>query len=155
MSEKEFARAFNQNNELSFDSKDRLSLSAKQKQYIEQIIEAHADKVADYKYSSKDAVIARTGIQDLKDTERRGVFVGIVDYTAAFYYLARRTTLGQVKASRRFLHIGSFLVGSAAFFATTQHQYNKYRSLSGHLNTRISQEFSDMMSLKKAGSSSS
>lgn len=155
MSEKEFASLFNQNNELTFNSKNKLSLSKRQRHDIEHIIEAHADKVVDYKYSSKDAVIARTSIQDLKDTEQRGVFVGLFAYAASFYYLAKRTNLAKNKPSRRFLHIGSFLLGTAGYYAITQHKYNQYRSISGHLNTRIAKEFSDMMALRQAGSTDS
>ena len=125
-----------------------LNLSAKQRADIEAFIAERAEKSIDYKYSAKDHSIARTAIADLKGAENRGAWIGLGTWALSFWYINKKTKLASNFMTRRFLHTGCFFLGAIAYYGVTQNEYEKYRGISAKLNTRISNEFSQMMNLK-------
>lgn len=125
-----------------------LELTETQISQIERLIEQRSASVTDYSYPVKEQVIARTGIADLKDSERWGSVFGLASYATFFALAGRRFNLLKGRTQRSFLQIGSLFVGAGVYHLFTQGAYRNYRGLSYKLNERTSAELNQMMDLK-------
>ena len=125
-----------------------LELTPERLGQIERLIEERSAAVTDYRYPVREQVIARTAMADLKDSERWGAIAGLATYFTVYVLAGRRFGLLGHNVPRRFLAIGSVLVGTGVYHLVTQGAYRNYRGVSYKVNERMSAELSEMMNLK-------
>jgi hypothetical protein len=127
-----------------------LRLNERQRHDINKFIEERAKDRIDYHYQGRDTALARTAIADLKAIEKWGIAGSVVGFYVFQRFLKRHTNLYSIPATARYARLGCLFAASFGYYAVTQASFDKYSKISSRLNTRVSDEFSKMMDLKKA-----
>lgn len=127
---------------------ESLKLSDRTVYDLKKYIERKADESFDYKYDSKEQVLARTAMLDLRFASQRGTILAILGTYASYKFLQRKTNLVDSKSGARILRIGAFFMGAGVYWITTQGAYNQYAGISARVNKRVGDDFSKMLDLK-------